>query len=50
MKKIMVSGCLGQIGTELVTKLRHDYGAENVLATDIRVARTRPMSFPKGLL
>lgn len=36
MKKIMVSGCLGQIGTELVTKLRHDYGAENVLATDIR--------------
>ncbi|WP_288297436.1 NAD-dependent epimerase/dehydratase family protein [uncultured Pyramidobacter sp.] len=36
MKKIMVSGCLGQIGTELVTKLRHDYSAENVLATDIR--------------
>lgn len=36
MKKIMVSGCLGQIGTELVTKLRKDYGADNVLATDIR--------------
>jgi nucleoside-diphosphate-sugar epimerase len=36
MKKIMVSGCLGQIGTELVAKLRHDYGADNVFATDVR--------------
>ena len=45
MKKIMVSGCLGQIGTELVTKLRHDYGAENVLATDIREARVSLRAF-----
>ena len=36
MKKIIVSGSLGQIGTELVTRLRHDYGACNVMATDIR--------------
>ena len=36
MKRIMVSGCLGQIGTELVTRLRHDCGASNVLATDVR--------------
>ncbi len=36
MKRIMVSGCLGQIGTELVTRLRRDYGAANVLATDVR--------------
>ena len=36
MKKVIVSGSLGQIGTELVTRLRKDYGAENVLATDVR--------------
>ncbi|MFJ8065989.1 L-threonine 3-dehydrogenase [Psychrobacillus sp. NPDC096426] len=36
MKKIMITGALGQIGSELITKLRKEYGAENVLATDIR--------------
>ena len=36
MKKIMVTGALGQIGSELVEKLRHTYGVDNVLATDIR--------------
>ncbi|HSI66012.1 MAG TPA: L-threonine 3-dehydrogenase [Planococcus sp. (in: firmicutes)] len=36
MKKIMVTGALGQIGSELVGKLRDEYGADNVLATDIR--------------
>ncbi|MBO0601292.1 L-threonine 3-dehydrogenase [Sporosarcina sp. E16_3] len=36
MKKIMVTGALGQIGSELITKLRSEYGTENVLATDIR--------------
>lgn len=36
MKKIMVTGALGQIGSELITKLRAEYGADNVLATDIR--------------
>ncbi len=36
MKRILVSGSLGQIGTELIIRLRHDYGAENVLATDLR--------------
>ncbi|ALC86613.1 UDP-glucose 4-epimerase [Bacillus sp. FJAT-22090] len=36
MKKIMVTGALGQIGSELVTKLRNEYGADNVLATDVR--------------
>lgn len=36
MKRVMVSGCLGQIGTELVTRLRNDLGASNVLATDVR--------------
>jgi len=36
MKKIMVTGALGQIGSELIMKLRDTYGAENVLATDIQ--------------
>ncbi len=36
MKKIIVTGALGQIGSELVGKLRTTYGTDNVLATDIR--------------
>ncbi|ANU14089.1 L-threonine 3-dehydrogenase [Planococcus halocryophilus] len=36
MERIMVTGALGQIGSELVGKLRGIYGNENVLATDIR--------------
>lgn len=43
MKKILVSGCLGQIGTELVTKLRTLYGVENVVATDIRKPEGNPI-------
>ena len=37
MRKILVTGALGQIGSELVVALRHQYGAENVIATDIRM-------------
>ncbi|CCQ92756.1 conserved hypothetical protein [[Clostridium] ultunense Esp] len=36
MKRILVTGALGQIGSELVMALRDVYGAENVLATDVR--------------
>ncbi|MBD8025545.1 L-threonine 3-dehydrogenase [Ureibacillus sp. Re31] len=36
MKKIIVTGALGQIGSELIVKLRDIYGKDNVLATDIR--------------
>lgn len=36
MKKIIITGALGQIGSELIVKLRDIYGADNVLATDIR--------------
>jgi len=28
MKRIMVSGCLGQIGTELVTRLRRGHASK----------------------
>lgn len=36
MKKILVTGSLGQIGSELVVKMRGIYGANNVVATDIK--------------
>ncbi len=36
MKKILVTGALGQIGTELVMKMREIYGNDNVVATDLR--------------
>jgi len=36
MKKILVTGALGQIGSELVMNMRRIYGNDNVIATDIR--------------
>lgn len=36
MDKILVTGALGQIGSELVVKLREIYGADHVVATDLR--------------
>lgn len=36
MKKILVTGALGQIGSELVMKMREVYGSDNVIATDLR--------------
>ena len=39
MERILVTGALGQIGSELVAELRTHYGAENVVASDIRVPR-----------
>jgi len=35
MKKILVIGSSGQIGTELVTELRKRYGSESVIASDV---------------
>jgi len=43
MKRILVTGCLGQIGTELVTKLREVYGVDNVIASDIRKPEGNPI-------
>ncbi|MBT9177272.1 MAG: putative epimerase/dehydratase [Firmicutes bacterium] len=36
MKKILITGALGQIGTELVVAMRKAYGTGNVIASDIR--------------
>jgi nucleoside-diphosphate-sugar epimerase len=36
MKKILITGALGQIGSELTLTLRDIYGSDNVVATDIR--------------
>ncbi|MEH7332461.1 L-threonine 3-dehydrogenase [Neobacillus drentensis] len=36
MKKILITGALGQIGSELTMKLRDIYGTDNVIATDIK--------------
>ncbi len=37
MRRILVIGARGQIGSELVPALRERYGAENVVAADLRV-------------
>ncbi|MHA6250596.1 L-threonine 3-dehydrogenase [Oceanobacillus sp. CAU 1775] len=38
MKKILITGACGQIGSELVIKLRKIYGEDNIIATDIKAA------------
>lgn len=42
MKRVIVTGCLGQIGSELVARLRKELGTANVLATDIRIPEDNP--------
>ncbi|MBF0715575.1 L-threonine 3-dehydrogenase [Gemelliphila palaticanis] len=37
MKKVLITGALGQIGSELTLRLREELGIDNVVATDIRV-------------
>ena len=37
MKKILITGALGQIGTELVLAMRDIYGSDNVIASNIRM-------------
>ena len=45
MKKILIIGAGGQIGSELTMRLRSVYGNENVVATDMRDC---PMLAAKG--
>ena len=35
MRKILITGSLGQIGTELTMFLREQYGNDNVIASDL---------------
>lgn len=41
MERILVTGALGQIGSELTNALRERYGRENVVASDVRVMPAR---------
>jgi hypothetical protein len=43
--RILVTGSVGQIGTELVQALRERYGVQNVIASDIKAP---PRDFPEG--
>jgi threonine 3-dehydrogenase len=43
--RILVTGSVGQIGTELVSALRLKYGVNNVVASDIK---SPPRDFPAG--
>lgn len=44
MKRIIITGALGQIGTELTLKLREKYGEDNVLATDLNEPAEGPLA------
>ena len=44
MKKILIVGAGGQIGSELVPHLRSLYGNNNVVAADISVEKCKHMS------
>lgn len=44
MKKILVTGAIGQIGSELTISLRKKYGNDSVVATDIRPPKISPSS------
>ena len=43
MKKVLITGALGQIGSELTERLRNDLGEKNVISTDIRTVEGSPV-------
>lgn len=44
MKKVIIIGASGQLGTELTMELRHRYGNDHVIASDIREASDEVMN------
>jgi nucleoside-diphosphate-sugar epimerase len=42
MRRILVTGALGQIGSELVPALQQHYGADRVVASDVRIVPQQP--------
>ncbi len=44
MKKILVTGSLGQIGSELTLHLRDKYGADAVVASDLKDGKGSPLA------
>ncbi|MDL2319573.1 NAD-dependent epimerase/dehydratase family protein [Alistipes sp. OttesenSCG-928-B03] len=50
MKKIMIVGAGGQIGSELTTRLRATYGGDNVIACDLRENATLAAGGPFEVL
>lgn len=46
MNKILITGAVGQIGSELVSKLCETYGSSKVIATDIKKASQSDHSIP----
>jgi nucleoside-diphosphate-sugar epimerase len=44
MQRILLTGALGQIGSELVSALRERYGTERVVASDLRIMPRHPPS------
>ncbi len=42
-ERILITGALGQIGTELTAELRRRYGADNVVASDVRTVEGHPV-------
>jgi nucleoside-diphosphate-sugar epimerase len=50
MKRILVTGAAGQVGTELVPALRAAYGTAEVLATDLKQASGKLLEGPYEIL
>lgn len=48
MKRVLITGALGQIGTELTLFLRKELGNEQVLATDLRFNENHPLCQEKN--
>jgi nucleoside-diphosphate-sugar epimerase len=46
VKRILVTGALGQIGSELVPALRERYGSDRVIASDVRLPAAPPPDGP----